>query len=165
MPSIESRRCALRLRASNLPRLTSPTFNPVTAQDPADAQFDVEKLALQKLASNKKGSAILASHRFGMNRAVPSHPQQLGDPACIFPVGLHRHSRERRLHVPRRPISRPGARHEKPHGLQEHDRSCGYAAPRRPRRAGSLSELALGYFTLWFMQGCIDQVTFMSGLL
>lgn len=75
-------------------------LQPTATQDPADAQFNVEKLALQQLASNKKGSGILASHRFGMNRAVPPHPQQLGDPACIFPVGLHRHRRERRLHMP-----------------------------------------------------------------
>lgn len=70
---------------------------------PTDAQFNVEKLALEKLAFNEKGSGILASHRFGMNWAVavPSHPRQLGDPAYIFPVGLHRHSREHRLHVPR----------------------------------------------------------------
>lgn len=33
-------------------------LQPIAAQDPVDAQFNVEKLALQKLASNKKGSGI-----------------------------------------------------------------------------------------------------------
>ncbi|MER9243222.1 hypothetical protein [Mesorhizobium sp. M0633] len=29
---------------------------------------------------------------------------------------------------------------------------------------GNLSERALGDFTLWFLQACIDQVSFMTGL-
>jgi hypothetical protein len=36
-------------------------LQPVTAQDPADAQFYIEKLALQKFASNEKGSGIRAA--------------------------------------------------------------------------------------------------------
>src|SRR3712207_8888978 len=38
--------------------------------------------------------------------SVPAHPKQLCDAACVLPVGLDRHRRERRLHVP---------------GLQQHD--------------------------------------------
>lgn len=41
---------------------------------------------LAEACVQQEGSAILASHRFGMNRAVPPHPQQFGDPACIFPA-------------------------------------------------------------------------------
>jgi hypothetical protein len=36
-----------------------------------------------------------------VDRAIPSHAQQLRDPSSIFPVGLYRHGGQRRFHVPR----------------------------------------------------------------
>jgi hypothetical protein len=36
-----------------------------------------------------------------MHRAVPTHPQQLRNPARIFPIGLDRHRRQCRLHMAR----------------------------------------------------------------
>jgi len=69
-------------------------LQPVTTQYATDAEFDIEKLALQELSAGEKGARILARRRFRVNRAIPSHSQQLGDPAGILPI---RHRGERAL--------------------------------------------------------------------
>jgi hypothetical protein len=59
------------------------------------------KFAEQKFARYKKGPDFLRASRFAMNRSKPAHPNQLGDTACIFTVGLDRHRRKSCFDVPR----------------------------------------------------------------
>src|SRR4051812_28537869 len=67
------------------------------AQQAADAELDVAQLAQQQSAPGEQGSDLLRRHRLVMHRAIPAHPQQLGDAARVLAVSLHRHGRERRL--------------------------------------------------------------------
>ena len=48
-------------------------LQPIAAQDSADAQFDVKKLALQKLAADQKRPGVLAIYGFRVHRTVPAH--------------------------------------------------------------------------------------------
>lgn len=85
-------------------------LQPVAAQYAADTELDVEQLALQQLAANEQCAGVLGAHRLDVDRPIPSHPQQLRDPARVLPIGLHRHRRQRRLHMAR---------------LQQHDIEAG----------------------------------------
>jgi hypothetical protein len=67
------------------------------AQDAANAELDIKQLGLQQLASDKQGPYLLGADRLGMHRPIPSHAQQLCDPARVFSVGLHRHRGQCRL--------------------------------------------------------------------
>ena len=106
-------------------------LQPEAAQDAADAQLDVQQLALQELAPDQQRPDLLRRRRLAVHRPEPAHPQQLGDAARVLAVGLDHHRRERRLHV-------PGLEQ---HRLEARPRSGRHAAiataARPPARSGS----------------------------
>lgn len=56
-------------------------------------------LPCRSLRPTRSAWVSLQHTDFTCTARIPAHPQELCDPACILPVGLHRHRRQRRLHV------------------------------------------------------------------
>ena len=69
-------------------------FEPEAAQNPAQAHLDIVQLRLHQLARGQDGTHLLRGERLAMHRAEPAEPHQLGNPACVVAVRLHRHRLE-----------------------------------------------------------------------
>jgi len=75
-------------------------LQPEAAQNTTQAVLDVLKLRLHELARGKHCACLLRPDRFAMYRPEPAQPHQLGNPARIVTIGLHRHRLECVTYVP-----------------------------------------------------------------
>ena len=82
-------------------RRGAPDLETKAAQNAAQAHLNVVKPRLHQLARGEQRADLLRLGRFAMHRTEPPKPHQLRNPARVIAVRLHRHRRQRRLHVPR----------------------------------------------------------------
>src|SRR4029453_18858513 len=71
-----------------------------TAQDSTNAQFHIQQPSEKLLARNQQPADLLRSNRFGVHWAEPAYSDQLGEPARIFAIGLHRPFPAEQLQIP-----------------------------------------------------------------
>ena len=71
------------------------------AKHAAQAVLDIPQFGLQQLAGRQNGTGLLRRDRLAVHRPEPAETHELGNPAGIVAVRLHRHRLEGVANVPR----------------------------------------------------------------